>query len=104
MIVMSTETGKVEAALPIGMGNDAAGFGRSHAFASCGDGTLAVVSEKDGSFGIEQTVTTAAGARTMAWDDATQQIFLPTAEMLPAAPGHRAQPKPGSFEILVVSR
>lgn len=104
MIVMSTQTGKVESALPIGMGNDAARFDRSHAFASCGDGTLTVIGEKNGNFEVEQTVKTAAGARTMGLDDSTQQIFLPTAEMLPAAPGHRPQPKPDTFEIVVVSR
>ena len=104
MIVMSTETGKVQAALPIGSGNDAAGFDRGHAFASCGDGTIAVIGEKTGQFQVEQTVNTAAGARTMGIDPATQELFLPTAEMLPADPGHRPQPKPGTFEIVVVSR
>lgn len=104
LIVMSTETGKVEAALPIGAVNDAVRFDRGHAFASCGDGTITVAGEKAGQFQVEQTVTTVPGARTMGIDRATQQIFLPTAEMLPAAPGHRPQPKPGTFEIVVVSR
>ncbi len=104
MVVMNTQTGQVEASLPIGMGNDAASFDHGHAFASCWDGTLTVIGERHGSFQIEQTVKTASGARTMGIDRATQQIFLPTAEMLPSAPGHRAQPKPGTFEILVVSR
>ena len=94
MIVMNTESGKIEATLPIGMGNDAAGFDRGLAFASCGDGTLTVISKKGNSFEVEQTVKTAAGARTMGVDRSTQQIFLPTAEMLPAAPGRRPQPKP----------
>lgn len=104
MIVMSTESGKVEAALPIGAGNDSARFGHGQAFASCGDGTLAVVGEKGGQFAVEQTVKTVEGARTMGLDHSTQEIFLPTAEMLPAAPGHRPQPKPGTFEIVVVRR
>lgn len=103
MIVMSSVTGKVEAALPIGRINDAARFDRGHAFASCGDGTLAVIGEKAGQFAVEQTVQTASGARTMGLDPANQEIYLPTAEMLPASAGHRPQPKPGTFEILVVS-
>ena len=103
MIVMSTETGKVEAALPIGKGNDAVRFDHGHAFASCGDGSLAVIGENAGHFEVEQTVKTADGARTMGLDEMTQRIFLPTAEMLPAAAGHRPQPKPGTFEIVVVS-
>lgn len=104
LVVMSTDTGKVEAALPFGVGNDAVGFGHGEAFASCRDGSLTVIGEKSGQFAVEQTVKTADGARTMGVDSVTQEIFLPTAEMLPAAAGHRPQPKPGSFEIVVVSR
>lgn len=104
MIVMSTETGKVEAALPIGFGNDAARFDRGQAFASCGDGSLTVIGEKAGHFEVEQVVKTVEGARTMGLDRSSREIFLPTAEMLPAAPGHRPQPKPGTFEIVVVSQ
>jgi DNA-binding beta-propeller fold protein YncE len=102
LIVMSTETGKIEAALPIGSGDDATRFDHGQAFASCRDGSLTVIGEKSGRFEVEQTVKTANGARTMDIDRATQEIFLPTAEMLPAAPGHRPEPKPGSFEIVVV--
>ena len=83
MIVMSTETGKVEAAVPIGAGNDAVRWDRGMAFASCFDGTLTVIGEKAGHFEVEQTVKTAEGARTMGLDRGTQQIFLPTAELLP---------------------
>jgi DNA-binding beta-propeller fold protein YncE len=104
MIVMSTETGKIEATLPIGSGNDATRFNRGQAFASCRDGSLTVIGEMAGRFEVEQTIKTADGARTMGLDSSTEQIFLPTAEMLPAAAGHRPQPKPGSFEIVVVSR
>ncbi len=104
LVVMSTETGKVEAALPIGMGNDAVRFDHGHAFASCRDGSLTVIGRKGADFQVEQTVKTVEGARTLGIDRTTGQIFLPTAEMLPAAPGHRPQPKPGSFEIVVVSR
>ena len=48
MIVMSTEDGKVVADLPIGAGVDATKIDGSQAFASCGDGTLTVVGQKDG--------------------------------------------------------
>jgi DNA-binding beta-propeller fold protein YncE len=104
MVVMSTQTGRVEASLPIGSGNDSARFDRGEAFASCGDGTLAVIAEKDGHFAVAQTVETAAGARTMGIDRSSRKLFLPTAEMLPAEPGHRPQPKPGTFEIVVVGQ
>ena len=102
MVIMSTETGKVESALPIGSGNDSTRFDRAQGFASCADGSMTVIGEKAGHFEVEQTVRTAQGARTMDVDDAAQEIFLPTAEMLPAAAGQRPQPKPGTFEILVL--
>ncbi|HEX4068046.1 MAG TPA: hypothetical protein VHZ09_18650 [Acidobacteriaceae bacterium] len=104
LIVMSTETGKVEADLDIGSGNDAVRFDRGQALASCRDGSLTIAGEKDGHFAVEQTVKTVDGARTMGIDRETQTLFLPTAQMEPAAPGQRPQPKPGTFEIVVVSK
>lgn len=103
VVVMDTETGKVEAALPIGMGNDAVGFAHGHAFASCFDGSLTVIGEKGGKLEVLQTVKTATGARTNGIDKATQRIYLPTAEMLPAEAGHRPQAKPGTFKLIVVA-
>ena len=104
MVVMNTETGKVEADLPIGAGVDATRYDRGQAFASCRDASLVVIGEKDGKFVVEQVVKTEDGARTMDLDPETQTIFLPTAQMEPAAAGHRPQPKPGTFELVVVSR
>jgi len=103
MIVMSTETGKIEADLPIGAGVDATRVFRDQAFASCRDGSLTVIDEKAGNFNVAQTVKTADGARTMGFDPMTRKIFLPTAEMLPAENGKRPQPKPETFEIVVLS-
>lgn len=102
MIVMNTEDGRVEADLPIGAGVDATRYFRGQGFASCRDGSLTVIGEKNGKFGVEQTVTTADGARTMGLDPVTRTIFLPTAEMEPAANAKRPQAKPGTFEIVVV--
>jgi len=103
---MSTTDGKVLAELPIGRGNDACAFdeGNGLAFASCGDGTLAVIGESSpGNFAVLQTVKTKAGARTANVDPATHTVYLPTAEMQPAADGKRPTAKPDSFSILVVS-
>ncbi len=104
MIVMNADTGKVEAALPIGTGVDATVFAGGQAFASTGDGKLTVAAEKDGKFQVVQTVTTKAAARTMGMDMASKQIFLPTAEMEPAAAGARPKPKAGTFMIVVVGQ
>jgi hypothetical protein len=107
MIVMSTENGKVMSDLPIGAGVDATKVEGSEAFASCGDGTLAVVSRSsDGKYAVAQSVTTARGAKTMGIDTATGKIYLPTADFEDPKPGATGRPKakPGTFKILVVSR
>jgi YVTN family beta-propeller protein len=107
LIVMSTDTGKVVAALPIGAGVDAVKLDGDQAFASCGDGTLTVAGEKAGEWVVEQVVKTLAGARTMGVDETTHTIYLPTAEFVPAAPGaasKRPQMKPDTFMIVEVGR
>jgi outer membrane protein assembly factor BamB len=104
LVVMSAADGKVDAALPIGAGVDADAFDSGHAFASCGDGTLTDVVSKNGKFEVAQVVTTRAGARTMGVDKISHKLYLPTAEMEPAQPGKRPQPKPGTFMIVVVSQ
>lgn len=105
LIVMSTEDGKVVADLPIGAGVDATKIDGAQAFASCGDGTLTVVGQKDGKYEVEQVVKTPAGARTMGVDPSTHIIYLPTAELAPQAPGQRRpQPKPDTFMIVEVGQ
>jgi hypothetical protein len=105
MIVMSTEDGKIVADLPIGAGVDATKIDGAQAFASCGDGTLTVVGQKDGKYEVEQVVKTPAGARTMGVDSSTHTIYLATAELEPLAPGQRRpQPKPDTFMIVEVGQ
>ena len=104
LVVMSTEDGKVEASVPIGAGVDATRFDQGQAFASCGDGSLIVAGEKSGQWAAEQTVKTAAGARTMGLDRQTNHIYLPTAELEPNPSGGRPRPKPGTFMVVEVGR
>ncbi len=104
MIVMSTDDGKIVADLPIGAGVDATRWDGQQAFASCRDGHLTVVQEKDGKWDVTQTVTTALGARTMDVDTTTHKIYLPTAEFEEAKAGERPKAKPDSFMIVVVGR
>jgi DNA-binding beta-propeller fold protein YncE len=104
LIVMSADTGKIVADLPIGAGVDATKFDGNEAFASCRDGKLDVAKETAaGKFEIVQTVTTPVGARTMTVDPQAHKLYLPTAEMEPAAPGARPAAKAGTFMIVVVS-
>jgi hypothetical protein len=103
LVVMSAESGKVLADLPIGDGVDATQFD-GDAFASCRDGTLAVARETSpGKFQIVQTIQTRLGAKTMGIDPTTHTLFLPTAEFGPEANAQpRPIPKPDSFMVLVV--
>ncbi|MGA8529825.1 MAG: hypothetical protein WB622_08925 [Acidobacteriaceae bacterium] len=104
MIVMNTENGKVEAALPIGAGVDATRVLGSQAFASCRDGSLTVVGERAGQFSVDQALKMVDGARTMGLDATRREFFLPTAQMEPAPAGKRPQMKPGTFEVVVVGQ
>jgi hypothetical protein len=101
LVVMNAKTGAIEGSLPIGAGVDAARFDAGRAFASTGEGTLTVAGQQNGKWSVEQTVTTAKGARTMGLDPITHRIFLPTAELEPQATG-RPRPKPGTFMIVEV--
>jgi DNA-binding beta-propeller fold protein YncE len=113
MIVLNAETGAVVAQIPIGDRCDGTAFdpGTKTAFASCGDGTLTVVSEVSAdSFRVVGSVPTKRGARTLALDEATHRIYLPTAQYEPAPaptadnPRPRAKIIPGTFEVLVVGK
>jgi DNA-binding beta-propeller fold protein YncE len=106
MAIVDPSAGKVVATVPIGEGVDAAGFdpGASLAFASCGDGTLTVAHEDSpDKYSVAQTVQTQRGARTMALDTKTHDVYLSDAEFEPRAPGATGRPKAvaGSFAVLV---
>lgn len=110
MAVVDADTGKVVSTLPIGQGVDATAFDprAGLAFSSNGDGTLTVIREDSPEkFSVLQDAKTQKGARTMAVDDATGQVFLVTADMkeAPSAKGERPKraPIPGTFRLLVMS-
>ena len=113
MAVVNADSGKVITTLPIGEGVDADRFdpGTHFAFASCGEGVLTVVKEDSPEkFSVVQNVKTERGARTMALDPQTHQVFLVTAQFgpRPAATAQDPRPRPsivpGSFEVLVVGK
>jgi hypothetical protein len=113
MTILDADSGKVIATVPIGEGVDGNGFdpGTGLAFSSNGDGTLTVVRESSpGKFEVAETVTTQRGARTMAIDPKTHNIYLPTAQFAPpsASTPEGSRPRPtmvkDSFVILVVGR
>ena len=113
MAVVDADTGKVVATTPIGDGVDANAFdpGTGLAFASCGEGVLTVVHEDSpAKFSVVDNVPTQEGARTMALDEKTHNVYLVTAKFGPPPaptadnPHPRRSILPDSFVVLVYGR
>ena len=114
MAIVDADSGKLVTQLPICDGVDATAYDDdTHlAFASCGDGKLSVIREESADkFSVAENVNTQKGARTMALDPKTHQIFTVTAAFgpKPAAPSPqnpRGRPPilPDSFVLLTLSQ
>jgi len=110
MAIIDYTTGKQLGLATIGDSPDAAGFDAKHnvAFSSNGDGTLTVVDTVKPGFPVLQTLKTAKGARTMAFDSSTGRVYLVTAQFGAPPPATAASPHPrpsvmpDSFEIMIV--
>jgi DNA-binding beta-propeller fold protein YncE len=112
MAVVDTETGRQIAAAAIGAGPDAAAFSDQWqlAFSSNGgDATLSVVDAAQ-NYKTVQTVSTQKGARTMAYDNSADRVYVVTAEFGPRSAPTAANPHPwpsvvpDSFTVLVIGR
>jgi DNA-binding beta-propeller fold protein YncE len=80
MVMLDSASGKVLAEVPIGAGVDANAFdpGLQLAFSSNGeDGTVTIAREAGEKLNVIQTLKTVVGARTMALDPVTHNIYLP---------------------------
>ena len=113
MGVVDSNTGKVLATPAIGDGPDAAGWDAKHklAFASCGrEGILSVVDAGAPGYPTIEELPTQASARTMAYDAATDRVYLVAAEFgprpdpTPENPRPRPALVPGSFTVIVAGR
>jgi DNA-binding beta-propeller fold protein YncE len=112
MAVSDPDSGKVIATVAIGQGADGAGFDpdRGLAFSSNGDATLTVVREVSGKWQVLENATTQRGARTIAVDGKTHNLYLPAAQFGPApaptaqTPRPRPAILPDTFKILVVGQ
>ena len=113
MVIFEVATGKVLQTLPIGEGCDGVAFDPQlrMAYASCGgDGTM-VIAHEDAKkhFVVSQVVPTAKGARTVAVDTRTHDVYTCTAKFSPppAPTPERPHPwpaiLPGSFHVIVLS-
>lgn len=111
MAVVDADSGKVLATPAIGEGVDATTFDPETglAFASCGEGVLTVVKDEGGKYTAEN-VATKRGARTLALDAKTHNIFTVTADFAPRPaptadnPHPRPAMLPDSFVVLVVGK
>ena len=110
--ITDADTGHVVATAPIGNGVDATAFdpGTGFVFNSCGEGVLTVIHEDSpDKFAVVENVKTQPGARTMALDTRTHNVYLSIAEFEPAPPpppGQRPRRKivPGTFGVLEFGR
>lgn len=113
MAVVDADSGKILATPAIGEGVDATAYDDESglAFASCGEGVLTVVKEDSPQkFRVVENVKTEPGARTMALDMKTHNVFTVTAKFgpPPAATADNPHPRrtilPDTFEVLVLAK
>lgn len=111
MVMMDAATGKILGSAPIGQGVDATRFdsGTQYAFASTGDGNITVIHEDSPTqFSVVENIPTERGARTMALDPATHNLFTVTAqiERIPNPPPHTRPFRmvPNTFHLLIYGK
>lgn len=114
MVILSAKDGRILARLPIAGSSDGAVFNPAtmEVFSTQGNGTLTVIKETSPTtFEVEQNLQTMSGARTIAFDSKTGQLFTMSVERgpAPAAPpaggrGGQAPVIPGSFTVLRIGK
>jgi len=113
LAIMDADTGKVLQTFPIGSGVDTNIYEPATGllFTATREGTLHIFHEDSADkFSVVETVKTEFGARNMALDPKTHQLFIDTADFAPAAEPTADQPKPqptpisGTFRLLVYGR
>ena len=110
LVMMDADNGKVIQSFPISAGVDAAAFEPETGlvYASTREGMIHIFHEDSpDKFSVVETVKTEFGARNMALDLKTHQLFVDTADFTPAAEPTTEQPHPqptpvsGTFRLLV---
>ena len=109
MAISSGADAKLLTTVPIGDGPDGVAFDpeTGTAFSSNGEGNVTIVTHQSGTWKAVETVKTTKGARTIALDPKTHNLYLPAAEAdssAPQAPNARPRWKAGSFKLLVLSK
>ncbi|MFL5746464.1 MAG: YncE family protein [Niastella sp.] len=113
MMVMDADNGKVIARLPIGKMTDGAIFNGQSKLVACsnGEGTITIVKElAPDKFEVVDTIVTARGAKTLAFDSKTEHLYTVTAQLgdTPAPTAANPKPRPtiipGTFMLLEYGR
>jgi DNA-binding beta-propeller fold protein YncE len=113
MAFLDGNSGHVIGTVPIGQGVDANRFDADTglAFASCGDGTVAVAHEDSpDKFTLVDTINTQRGARTMELDRSNHNLYLVSADFgaTPAATAEHPHPRPAivpdTFVLLIYGK
>ena len=108
LVVMDASDGRIVNSLPIGDGCDGVAFDpiTKNIYTANGEGNMTVINEdKSGKFSVVENIETKKGARTIALDEKTHILYLPTAEFEPLQQGERrAKMKAGTFQVLVISK
>jgi YVTN family beta-propeller protein len=107
LVVLNADNGKVVTTVPIGDGCDGVAFNNAAKtiYTSNGEGTMSVIQEgANDKFSLLGNYKTKRGARTIAINEQTNTIYLPTADFDPVAKSANGRPMiiPGSFQVLVV--
>jgi YVTN family beta-propeller protein len=105
MMMLDTDSGKVIAHIPIGIGVDGCVFDGATqlVFAPCGEGVVVIAKENSpNELAVVQEIKTERGARTIAFDPKTSRIYLPTADFgPPPSPNSRPSIIPDTMRLLV---
>jgi len=106
LMVIDSNSGRVAARLPIGLGNDSVAFDpvRKRVFSSNGrDGTISVYQQQSADrYQALAPIRTIVSARTMSVDPTTGWLFVPGADLGPAtSPGGRPTVQPGTLKVMI---
>jgi len=108
LVILNAENGKLVKTVPIGEGCDGVAFDAKskHIFTSNGDGSLTVIKENSADdYSVVGNFPTKYGARTIAFDEKDETIYLPTADFEETAGSNgRRRSIPGTFQVLVVKK
>jgi DNA-binding beta-propeller fold protein YncE len=109
LVVLDATNGKIVDKITIGDGCDGVAFdiGAKNIYTSNGEGTMTVIHEGNADkFTILENIPTKRGARTIALDNRSHLVYMPTAEFEAADPNQKGRPKmkPGTFQVLVVGK